>query len=265
MKHFIATRFNLKVDSWTTAKDGSMVLTDDWLEERFELFQKYCLPSVMNQKNQNFYWVVFFDTETPTKFKLLIEQIANKYINFNPIFVEAHPALKGAFQKFILEKLEAKDEFIITTRLDNDDSIHENFTNTIQEIAQNMDQTVIDLRRGYQLDISNSIYKYRNHYNKFNPFLSFIESTKGFNTVFSKMHSDWKSSKSIIVYDSTPLWIEIVHKKNKLNEVKLNKFLIPTINFKEFGIIKDLKEFSYFNVIFNNILVVFKKIKKIFS
>ena len=39
IKHFIATRFNLKIEEWNTAKDGSVVLTEKWLEERFNLFE----------------------------------------------------------------------------------------------------------------------------------------------------------------------------------------------------------------------------------
>lgn len=59
IKHFIATRFNLKIEEWNTAKDGSVVLTEKWLEERFNLFEKYCFPSVANQSIKNFYWLIF--------------------------------------------------------------------------------------------------------------------------------------------------------------------------------------------------------------
>lgn len=69
IKHFIATRFNLKIEEWNTAKDGSVVLTEKWLEERFNLFEKYCFPSVANQSIKNFYWLIFFDVSTPDIFK----------------------------------------------------------------------------------------------------------------------------------------------------------------------------------------------------
>jgi len=54
MKHFLLTRFNLRNEEWITTRDGGAVLTEEWLIQRFELFENYCLPSVMNQKNKNF-------------------------------------------------------------------------------------------------------------------------------------------------------------------------------------------------------------------
>ncbi len=50
-QRYIITRFNLKVEAWTTTKNDQKVRTEDWLKHRFELFEKYCLPSVVNQKN----------------------------------------------------------------------------------------------------------------------------------------------------------------------------------------------------------------------
>lgn len=83
-----------------------------------------------------------------------------------------------------MESLEEDDDFIITSRLDNDDSIHHDFVYIIQNLAIKKHETIIDLRRGYQLDISSNIYEYRNYYNKFNPFISLVESTSNFQTVF---------------------------------------------------------------------------------
>lgn len=46
-QHFILTRFNLLL--WDKAKDDRKVRTIKWLEHRFSLFERYCLPSVKNQ------------------------------------------------------------------------------------------------------------------------------------------------------------------------------------------------------------------------
>jgi hypothetical protein len=46
---------------------GEEVWNDEWLEDRFYLFGKYCLPSVLNQANKNFFGLFFFDISTPEK------------------------------------------------------------------------------------------------------------------------------------------------------------------------------------------------------
>ncbi|WP_051227980.1 glycosyltransferase [Gillisia sp. JM1] len=57
-QHYILTRFNLRAEDWTTTKNNEKVLTEEWLEERFDLFENYCFSSVRNQTNQNFKWLV---------------------------------------------------------------------------------------------------------------------------------------------------------------------------------------------------------------
>jgi hypothetical protein len=262
MKHFIVTRFNLKVEEWKTAKDGSIVLTEKWLEERFDLFENYCFPSVINQKSKLFYWLIFFDINTPNIFRERIEKLTSNYNNFKPIYIDGIKSLNNSFKKVITKNLESKDDFIITSRLDNDDSLHQDFISTIQNLAIKKHETVIDSRKGYQLDISNNVYECRNYINSFNPFISLIESSNKFNTVISRMHNDWKNSDSIIVYEKSPLWIEIVHKKNKLNQTQFNTPQIREIQLRDFGIIKKLKYRNYIFIVGNNLKLKLKKFKR---
>jgi len=255
IKHFIATRFNLKIEEWNTAKDGSVVLTEKWLEERFNLFEKYCFPSVANQSIKNFYWLIFFDVRTPDIFKKRIEKYTNDFQNFKVIYIDGIKSLKYSFKQIIMESLEEDDDFIITSRLDNDDSIHHDFVYIIQNLAIKKHETIIDLRRGYQLDISSNIYEYRNYYNKFNPFISLVESTSNFQTVFSRMHHEWKNATSVIVNSNLPLWIEIVHKRNKFNRANFNLPLIRNINLEDFSIKKEYKLRNPIYILTNNLKV----------
>ena len=252
MKHFIYTRFNLQSENWKTAKDGSPILTDEWLEERFVLFEKYCFPAVINQSNKRFYWLIFFEVNTPDNYRERIEKITSKHDNITPLYIPGMRSLKNAFSHFISEKLDEEDEFIITTRLDNDDAIHRDFVATIQSLAVKKHDTVIDLRKGYQMDLSNGRYEYRNYENSFNPFISLVESVDTFNTVASKLHNEWENSDSIIIHKSSPMWIEVIHKRNKLNQPKVNIPLIKQLRLLDFGIEKELKGRSAMYVFINN-------------
>ncbi|WP_178984745.1 glycosyltransferase [Winogradskyella helgolandensis] len=268
MKHFIATRFNLKVEGWTTAKDGYTALTDEWLSDRFELFQAYCLPSVINQSNQNFYWAIYLDIDTPNQFKKMIEDLTKNHNHFFPMFIDGTKSLNASFKSFIESHLDHTDDYFINSRLDNDDAIHQDYVKTIQQLTIKKDKTIIDLRKGYQMNVTKNYYEYRNFEFSFNPFISLIEKSDAIETIFSKMHRDWKQADSIIVFNEYPLWIEVIHKSNKANEVKHNIPLTQNINFNEFGITKALKEVNSYFFKYNNLKVQLNnstKLKKIKS
>ena len=58
---FVITRFNLRL--WSKDKHNRPTLSKEWLEQRFDLFEKYCYTSVMHQSSQNFLWVCLFDED----------------------------------------------------------------------------------------------------------------------------------------------------------------------------------------------------------
>lgn len=235
MKHFLITRFNLRAAHWQTAKNGSPVLTKEWLKNRFHLFETYCLPSVENQTEQNFKWLVFFDIHTPAEYKEKVNQISRKYRNFSPVFIDGIDSLNDSLIEEIKKKIIQTDEYIITSRLDNDDIIHKDFIKTIQSLFQPLDQTVIDLRTGYQVTLGKPHSEIRKIYNVFNPYISLIESVDNFKTVFHKQHKDWKNSDSVIIYENRRLWCEVVHQENVLNSTRKFALRSYSIGRKEFG------------------------------
>ena len=44
-----------------------------WLDDRFRLFETFCLPSVRGQTVQELSWLVFFDEATPQRFRERID------------------------------------------------------------------------------------------------------------------------------------------------------------------------------------------------
>ena len=77
-QHYILTRFNLRRDDWTITKNNEKVLSDSWLKDRFELFENFCFNSVKNQTNQNFKWLVFFDSNTPDNYKQKVKEFETR-------------------------------------------------------------------------------------------------------------------------------------------------------------------------------------------
>lgn len=249
-QHYILTRFNLRATDWTVTKNKEKVLTEEWLKERFDLFENFCFSSVKNQSNQNFKWLVFFDVNTPESYKIKVEEFRKSYENFYPFFIDGMPNFLPEIIKNI--KLLDTEKYIITSRLDNDDSIHEDYVEAIQSYFDKQNHLAIDLIDGYTLQIGEKIrLGFQKHL--YNPFISLIEKKEDdFKTVwFRSRHGSWKYEKNIIRVKDKRLWLGIIHSKNKVNKFEgygrvdaeiINKFHIAQMKADE--IIKGISNYN---------------------
>jgi hypothetical protein len=233
--HFLVTRFNLRVNTWDTTKNGQKVLTEEWMFDRFRLFEQFCLPSVKNQSDQDFTWCIYFDANTQDPFLKRIDAIAKSFTNIRPFFVNGIAEMIESFQDFTKDR-NNPGRYIITTRLDNDDILHRDFIKTIKAAASSGPRAIIDLRKGLQLCIESKHAELRAVENSFNPFISLVEVAATPETVISKKHRDWEKVTKTVVVGDKPLWIELVHQTNKLNAVNGRSKKLTQNNFTEFGL-----------------------------
>lgn len=85
--HFIITRFNLNL--YAQDKHDLPTRTERWLEHRFEVFERYCLPSVAAQTSKNFTWLCLFDAATPEAYRRRIGAYRAVCPQFEPVFYDA--------------------------------------------------------------------------------------------------------------------------------------------------------------------------------
>jgi len=251
MKHFLLTRFNLKNQAWKNTNNGSHKgLSEHWLNQRLDLFKTYCLPSVINQTNKNFVWILIFDIDTPSKYQTEIKTLTRKHTNIIVIYADGFNELLPALKSEIKNHIEKDDNHIMTTRLDNDDIIHKDFIKTIQNLYNPIENLVIDLRKGYQLILEDKS-EIREFYDCYNPFISVVEAASNYDTVLSKEHRDWKQSP-LKTNKSKSLWIQMIHDQNQANTKTIYLKRLRTFNSKNFGINVNIAEYSKLeNIIFN--------------
>jgi len=219
-QHFILTRFNLLL--WDKTKKGQKVRTRKWLEHRFSLFEKYCLPSIINQTCQDFLWIVLLDSTTPEGFKARIEGFRKECPQLIPVFVEPENGWRFAeiFKDEITKRLKAKR--VISTYLDNDDALNICFVEDLQRRSSAIsDDTFIYYDEGYQYFTE---YKYilQIHYPR-NHFVSFVEkgdptTVKGVFCYGTHYYIYTVKGAKIEHVKSQPMWCEIVHEKNMAND-----------------------------------------------
>lgn len=214
--HFLITRFNLRNPEWDVTKNNEALLDEKWMEERLELFENFCFPSVVNQSNKNFKWLLFFDTNTSEKFRQKISKIIDNNSLVIPFYIDGMPKFQESIL-FYLNQNTIDREFLITSRIDNDDCIHKDFINEIQKKFNKQEFLAIDNINGYTLQIEPSIILGKKEH-IFNPFISLIERNQQPKTVWHYVHNMWKKEPRLIHLSEKRLWLSVIHGKNKVNE-----------------------------------------------
>lgn len=235
LQHFILTRFNLLL--WNKDKEGHKVRTKKWLEHRFLLFEKYCLPSIVNQTCKNFKWIVLFDSSTPERFKSRIAQYQKECRQFVPIYVEPEKGRYFAeiFRNEVVKRLNVNVNLddndnvnvnekgrVLTTYLDNDDALNVRFVEDVQQRASSLsDRTFIYYTDGLQF-FTNHNYLMQIHYRR-NHFVSVVESGEPseMKTIYgygSHYYIDQIKGAKIEYVDNLPMWCEVIHEKNMGND-----------------------------------------------
>lgn len=223
IQHFILTRFNILL--WNKAKDGLKVRTMKWLEHRFSLFEKYCLPSLINQTCQDFEWIVLFDSSTPEKFKEIIDKYQKDCPQLKPVYVEPENGWRFAeiFRGEIVNRLKAKR--VLSTYLDNDDALNVRFVEDIQQRAKTLsDGTFINYDDGFQY-YADDKFMMRVHYPS-NHFVSVVESgdaatVKGIFGFGSHALIEKIKGVKLDRIKNQRMWCEVVHEKNVMNDAKI--------------------------------------------
>ena len=189
-------------------------LDSNWLAHRFELFETYCLPSVLNQTSKKFIWNIYFHPDSPPEFQSKISAIASKHDFINIVYTPVYNSevLNGSINT-------EGYTYLITSRLDNDDAIAKNFVELVQNSFSPNDLGFINFpyAAGYHV-AKMEFYSY--HYNS-NPFISVIEKVKEVNlTALEFDHSMISKHYSIQnIKTDIPMSLTVEHDNNVINRV----------------------------------------------
>ena len=214
--HVILTRFNLCSNS---NRESRLRNTNGWLENRFQLFEKYCLPSVIGQTNQDFVWFIFFDIDTPPHYKKRALSYEENNSNIKLFWVKNLPLT--SIHHYIQEYTPENKQLLITTRLDNDDAINNSFIEKIQSIANQKKEIkeplVINFDSGLCLNRSRAYQ----HQDTLNAFTSLIEpyTKNSLNTVWRYQHRQLRHFH-VLNLQAPFMWLQVIHNSNVSNRVR---------------------------------------------
>lgn len=154
--HFLLTRFNITL--WQHDKKGNVIDRSKWLEERLQLFETYCLPSVAGQSCKDFVWFLLLDESTPETYRDRILSYKDICPNIRMVKVKSGygfrfvEVFQGVVREYLeerreeegrlegLERLEGlgrlEDEYCLSTYLDNDDCLDKDYVANVQKLVR---------------------------------------------------------------------------------------------------------------------------------
>lgn len=210
MQHFVLTRFNIA----SPGREAPIRNAPGWLTRRFELFETYCLPSMAAQQVKDFEWLIYFDEQTPTLFRERI-LAAQAFVPFHAVFVGSFHASLAA--QDVAARLDDTVSRVLTTRLDNDDAVSNDFLARIRDAASKLPNgTMLNFREGVALR-KGRLYSARD---ESNPFTSLIEQAVGAQTIWAAPHTELVTRFPTHQIVTDPCWLQVVHDENVANRIK---------------------------------------------
>lgn len=179
-----------------------------WLHRRLELFQEWCLPSVLGQSDTDFNWVIAIDARVNGSFckkleKVLPEQAELRFWNSEVRKSWCRPPSEGSRP-------------IATCRLDSDDAIHKHFVRAVRSFGE--DGYVLNFMRGVRIDLIK--LRVAPIWDASGPFVSFVSSQGQAVSVLGR-HADVSRHVPVINLETaSPMWLQTVSGTNILNSVK---------------------------------------------
>jgi hypothetical protein len=202
MKHYILTRFNVGLYS---SNDYGIQKPNDWMNSRLGLFHATA-NSIKAQTCQNFEWLIEVDPNTP---KIYLDMIAKD--SGATILFEKSPEW--------IRKQPISADWLITSRIDNDDIYQPDFVKEIQNAFKAVSE-VIDVR-GVKLDLStNKVHQYPNRAFPNSPFISLVEPfNKDLQTVLyrgghAKLYRQYNHR-----FIEKELFKQVIHSNNLINTI----------------------------------------------
>jgi hypothetical protein len=205
--HYVNTRFNIPLNDYKNIN----ILSDEYLNNRINIFEKYCLNSFKNQSDQQFIWFIQVHEDTDIKYTNILENL------FDNIVVIPHTIELFSFINNLLDNFNFG--YSINTRCDSDDALHEHYIKNIKKHTKNTKTIkIINFNYGLQY-IASKGFTCINHMS--NHFCSLITKRpsnyvllKGNHTNYKLIHGD----KFINIDNKEPMFCEVVHETNLLNK-----------------------------------------------
>lgn len=186
----------------------------EWLDERLRLFRTYCVPGMSSQTRSDYRWLVLCDETTDEKFVESIREFSSIVPQLRVVLTSRDRGVD--IPDAIATAIDEDTEILVTTRLDGDDSLHEETIAVVEDYVEPFmgsedGRWLLNFPCGYRYDEQD-----RRLYDCYwlnSPFAAMFERLrpgKGFYSVFQNHHR-LHLDTPVHFDQSIPAWIQTIH------------------------------------------------------
>lgn len=208
-QHFLITRMNV---DWDVSKPRSPQERNsfEFLNHRFNIFEKTCYPAINAQTNPNFIWLILFDIGLPEEFRKRLAKYDSS-LKIVPVYINSKETFLMSLKGAIAGHLSPSTDHLITTNIDSDDVLSRNFVAATQQQFRGQDFEFINFPFGY-------LYRFQEQRLYLREWLTsschtLIEQRQNFQTALTYPHHKTISNKTRQMI-TRPMWLMTVHGEN---------------------------------------------------
>lgn len=222
MEHFIIIRFSVIFkNSPEFKKKESSLLSKKRLDFRFNLFEKFCLPSLKNQSLKDFKIIIIFDKDLKSEYIKKLNILCHEdYFILHEWNINDNLSSNLWLKKYIKNK---DATYIITTRLDDDDMINYNINRRLKNYINkyNCKNKITSFGGGNFLNYynKNRMELIRIKYDSLAVFMTMIDRLDKPN-IYGYSHDSHNMPKRIIRFNNS--FIVVNHEEE--NDSRLTRF-----------------------------------------
>lgn len=208
----LLTRFDLP-----SGGDEQVVRAQEgWLRNRWELFERYCVPSVVGQTDRALTWIAYFDPLGPEWLAARVAPLAAGGV--------LHPVRREQVSTadLLADIAECvgpeRGSTLTTTNLDNDDALAADFVARLRAVAGRTApaRTAVYFEDGL-IRSAGRLYVRRD---PTNAFCSVAEPWEGAVTCWTDWHNRLADHMPVHGERGAPAWLQVVHGQNVSNRVR---------------------------------------------
>ena len=221
---FLITRFNLPL--YKTDKERQPVLTEQWLSDRFRLFETYCLPSIQQQTYKDFVWIVLMSDDTPQMYRQRMSELRAQCRQLSPLYIKNNDIER--YHDIVKDKIrerKSQSSLLVTLRIDNDDAIRCDYIERAVTLARQQTEP----KRGYSYVYGIQYHAKANLAMRVpypnNHFIFEINTqykADDFDYILEYNHANTADMPFpfTAMMDKEVMWAEVIHQRNVDNDVK---------------------------------------------
>lgn len=239
LHHIVVTRFAfVRADFERRRSEVRDQEFGNWAKSRSKLFKDICLPSMLGQSLKPDSWLLGLARERSQYFPELEAVFGgNGWIApaWQDVVQDAPEQELNALKRAVLERVPDETDYVITTRLDNDDALHRSFLAVVRDyvsliLASEPGLTDFWLTMPYGLQLGSNklgVCCYTN-----NPFTTRVQTrgnflSSAYSTALAGDHTKlFKNDRVFSVNTRIPMWLQGVHGENLYNRMLLTAIAV---------------------------------------